>query len=119
VTGERCGAPAVTSFTIRSGHVLYECADHAPAAGQTVPSPAVVQIKHARGKLTKHQAEVFSRLRGRSRSGWSGDRQVRWVAAEAIGSRTALKHLVRKGWAEEKVEYGPRGGERLSYRPVA
>ena len=39
VTGERCGKPAVTSFTSRSGKTYYECAEHAPADAPVVTEP--------------------------------------------------------------------------------
>jgi hypothetical protein len=115
VTGERCGRPAVTSFTSRSGRVYFECADHAPAEGQTVPSPAVAQIKHGpRAKLTEHQKEVFSRLHHRSGSLFGQDNK--WVPLSTLGSKQGLLHLVRKGWAEVKEERGPRGGILLFFR---
>jgi len=115
VTGERCGAPAITSFTTASGAVFYECADHAPAEGATVPSPAVTQIKHApRRKLTPHQEWVLACLVRASRPTWDHG----WVALDRIGSKQGLLHLVAKGWAEVREGYGPRGGIKLSFRPT-
>lgn len=66
----------------------------------------------ARPRLTPHQREVLGDLRRRSGS------KHRWVDVRDIGSRTACEHLVAKGYAERKVDHGPRGGELLSYRPV-
>lgn len=113
VTGERCGAPAVTNdgeFPV--------CADHALPFNphRTVEQLMTPRVSIGRGKLTPHQREVHQRLFRRSARGAVG--VYSWVPVEEIGSRTALKHLVRKGWAEERVEYGPRGGERLSYKVV-
>lgn len=65
-----------------------------------------------RKPLTSHQREVFTRL-----TMLSGD-AFRWVALVNIGSRTACEHLVRKGYAESRVERGPRGGKRAFYRPA-
>lgn len=63
-------------------------------------------------RLTPHQREVLQRL-----TRLSGSRR-RWVAVALIGSRIGCEHLVAKGRAERLVEYGPRGGELVSYRPV-
>jgi hypothetical protein len=65
-----------------------------------------------RVKLTPHQREVFDRLTRVS------GRNRRWVAFRYIGSRGALNKLVSKGYVESLVEYGPRGGERWSFRPI-
>jgi hypothetical protein len=75
-----------------------------------------LSVEPRRGKLTKHQREVYdfivrvSRRRG-------PDRYV-WINESSIGSRGACNKLVEKGWVESKVEYGPRGGEYFSYRPI-
>jgi hypothetical protein len=117
VTGKRCGRPAVTSFTTSSGQTFHECADHAPAEGSTVPSPAVTKVKHGpRRPLTPHQKEVFRRLHIRTPNGFAG--ADKWVPLEQLGSKQGLLHLVDKGWAEVKREVGPRGGERLFFRSV-
>lgn len=65
-----------------------------------------------RKPLTPHQREVLTRL-----TKLSGDLFV-WIALERIGSRTACEHLVRKGFAESRVERGPRGGKHAFYRPA-
>jgi hypothetical protein len=68
----------------------------------------------ARPRLTPHQRRTFDRLVHLTRWQSTG-----WVPAESVGSRGALDHLVRKGWAERTVQsVGPRGGERYAYRPV-
>jgi hypothetical protein len=66
-----------------------------------------------RARLTPHQRETFDRLEHLAQRSGDG-----WVSADTLGSRGALEHLKRKGWAERRTELGPRGGEHRSYRPV-
>jgi DNA-binding PadR family transcriptional regulator len=63
-----------------------------------------------KARLTPHQTEVYDRL-----ARMSGRR---WMSVESIGSRGALKKLVKKGYAEERTDHGPRGGVRLYYRNI-
>lgn len=60
--------------------------------------------------LTPHQREVCQRL-----ARLSGP-QRRWVELQFIGSFGACTKLVTKGWAEHRIESGPRGGEVHSFR---
>ena len=64
-----------------------------------------------RKPMTPTQREVLGRLLV-----LSGGTAGRWVSLEDIGSRTACEHLVRKGFAESRVERGKRGGKRAFYR---
>lgn len=68
--------------------------------------------------LTPHQRGTLTALRGLAevnvRAGQDG-----WVPLRWVGSRGALGHLVDRGWAEVRMRYGPRGGERPEYRPIA
>lgn len=68
------------------------------------------------GKLTPHQREVYDRLARMSRRR-DPDRYV-WVEGRHVGSAGACAKLIAKGWIESRVEYGPRGGEQLLYRPL-
>lgn len=70
-----------------------------------------------RKPLSSHQREVLTRL-ARLSGGPEAAHPFKWVALENIGSRTACEHLVRKGYAESRVERGPRGGKRAFYRPA-
>lgn len=65
-----------------------------------------------RRRLTPHQRDVLADLRLRSRL-LGGD----WVNARDIGSRSALEHLVAKGWADVEDRRGIRGGIHRFYRP--
>lgn len=65
-----------------------------------------------RRRLTPHQREVYDRLVLRA----GGTRA--WVPLANLGSRTALQHLVAKGWAERQELRGPKGGSLLEYRPT-
>jgi hypothetical protein len=72
-----------------------------------------------RPRLTPHQRDTLRDLTVTSarnvRAGQDG-----WVPLRWIGSRAALAHLVRKGYAEQRMAApGPRGGERPEYRPVS
>jgi len=78
-----------------------------------------------RPRLTAHQAEVLDRLRTHSHSG--GRRVIGpglpvaprgWVPLYLVGSRSALDHLVEKGYAQRDSLAGPRGGVHWLYRPV-
>lgn len=63
-------------------------------------------------RLTPNQKSVLARLvRMSGRTG-------RWVSASACGQRCALEHIARKGYADERIEYGPRGGEHRFYLPT-
>lgn len=64
-----------------------------------------------KARLTKHQEWVLSRLRLLSGA------DERWVHERDCGSKRGLEHLLRKGYADCKVERGPRGGEHRYYRP--
>lgn len=79
--------------------------------------------RKARKRLTPHQAEVLQRLERRSaarRPRYTGEiLAYKWVEFSQIGSHGALEALRAKGHVERKVEYGPRGGTRLFYRPVS
>jgi len=66
-----------------------------------------------RPSLTKHQRAIWNQLKR-----WSNHTQDHWVHGSMIGSSGALEHLVRKGYAERDVYYGPRGGEHRRYRPT-
>lgn len=44
-TGERCGAPAIFTFTSRSGDVLGECVDHHIPSSVPAAKPAVAHPK--------------------------------------------------------------------------
>lgn len=43
VTGERCGAPAVTSFTGAHGETFAECAEHAVVIARSTPGTVTVR----------------------------------------------------------------------------
>ena len=79
-----------------------------------VPVTQVVPPAPKRGKLTKHQREIYNDIVRMSRR---RDRWV-WVDAAHVGSRGACNKLIAKGWIESQVETGPRGGEYYSYRPI-
>ena len=64
-------------------------------------------------RLTQHQQRILNVLTRRSTIA------DRWVYGKDIGALMALKHLTEKGYAEEAVNFGPRGGEHLYYRPTA
>jgi hypothetical protein len=65
-----------------------------------------------RPSLTPHQRETLHTLKR-----WSNRTQDHWVHGSMIGSSGALEHLVRKGYAEVDIYYGPRNGEHRRYRP--
>jgi hypothetical protein len=52
VTGERCGKPAVTTFTGRNGEIFAECADHAPASLATSGMVEAAPAPHPPTKTT-------------------------------------------------------------------
>lgn len=57
----------------------------------------------SRPRLTPHQAEVFERIERYSKNRPTSERN--------IGSRTAVQHLIRKGYVTvAQTTYGPRGG---------
>lgn len=79
-------------------------------------------------KPTSHQAEVLARLVSRSTGGRAPMRhqgtgtllvgELAWVKQTSIGSEMGLWHLWCKGYAEQDVRMGPRGGEHAYYRPT-
>lgn len=95
-----------------------------------------------RVRLTPHQKEVLGRLERLSRPArpagypwresddvvrlrWMeeyvkvhGRPERKWVSGRDVGAPAGCEHLVEKGFAERRVEYGPRGGEHLFYRPT-
>ena len=70
-----------------------------------------------RGKLTKHQREVYGDIVRWSRRRLRRDQHA-WVDAQYVGSKNACDRLVEKGWIEMDIDYGPRGGELRKYRPI-
>jgi len=44
---------------------------------------------------------------------------TKWVLAKDCGQPVALQRLVLKGYAESRIEEGPRGGLHESFRPTA
>lgn len=63
----------------------------------------------ARARLTPNQHDRLLRLaRPMHRD--------RWILGRECGGEAALDHLTAKGYAERKLEYGPRGGHLYHYR---
>jgi len=67
-----------------------------------------------KGTLTRHQRAIYNDIVRMSRR---RDRLV-WVDAKYVGSKNACDRLIEKGWIEVQINYGPRGGELRSYRPI-
>lgn len=74
-------------------------------------------MSYPRPRLTPHQKEVLMDLTLSSRRNERFANQG-WVDGKDIGARAALDHLVRKGYADKQMRYGPRGGQRPHYRPI-
>lgn len=72
------------------------------------------------GKLTPHQANIFEQFCGQWRTAATLGLNGSAVLSTAIGSKTAMEHhLPGKGYIEiDRIERGPRGGERKWYRPT-
>jgi hypothetical protein len=85
--------------------------------GSLPPHPAapVVErvVRKPKGKLTPHQREVYDAIVRTSRR-----LNDHWVEERYIGSKNACDRLIEKGWIMLDIDYGPRGGERRSYRPI-
>ena len=65
-------------------------------------------------RLTSNQRDRLLRLGRVSRiPGTSG----RWILDTDCGGPAALAHLYRKGYVDRSTTIGPRGGEKLFYRP--
>lgn len=71
-----------------------------------------------RRPLTPHQREVWGRLQNAARMPSKSIQTWAWVPLARIGSRTALMHLVHKGYAEHQLKYGPKGGRLDEFRPA-
>lgn len=71
-------------------------------------------------RLTTHQKWTLMRLRRLSSVGglFAPAYAHEFVLGKDVGAPAALEHLVRKGYVEREVQYGPRGGEHRLYRPT-
>lgn len=79
------------------------CADH--------PDPAPVEKKLP--ALTPHQREVFDRVAGRAQRMGCGSNE------KNVRSRTAIDHLIHKGYLQvERTLIGPRGGRTRIIEPT-
>lgn len=108
-SGQKCGEPAVASFTATTGERFHECRYHLHRTGfvqrdHVAPPPDVPMVPLR--KLTAHQRDTLNRL----------IRANRAVDVRDFGARATLDRLVAKGWATVELDVGPRGGEIRRYR---